>query len=741
LERRILNPPFDDSPYGTPEIPAAPARGAVHDLLDPLAGIRNHAGWAAVGSGWVARDGKKPKSVPGGDTRAGYVAATAGTYEEATATARTLPVDNAGLGVVMGDRGDGYELAFWDQDNVRDPIRGLISPLTKAIDETNSYREISLSHTGVHDLLWLSPDDAQLVRTEIARRKRSGESSGESVDSITWKTQPIKGQRTRGAELFLANRYVALTGWRSSGSSEGPVTVSADVILRTFRALDEAFGRPDCFDAVAPGEPRPPQVPTAQIADTEPLQGLDLTTLEPELRQHADDAMRRYPILGRRVRGDFSGPVDQSGSGRKMALIGAAKRAGLEKDEAYELARLHPATAESAEKEGQRGLERAWGNAGEAEEVDEAEVFKHVVPLQDAVVDQTNRTQRRVARKMIRRSRQELANIPPTAWFYSGLIPAEGIVFIAGAPKSGKTFIVLLLIMCAAAGVDFAGVPSASGPVDVSIWAGEGVGGVNARMTAVETHHGLDVGDRFTVVTGPFVVEELIELYADKLLKILVIDTLARATAAAGLDENSAKDMGLFVAALDRIRDALGCLIIVIAHTGKDEARGVRGSSALLGAADAVFVVSQKAPGLSSFVNIAMKEAELAEALMFEVKKVGDSAAAVVSEHLTPALQGGQPKVPQGEVEIVLMEVLETLTPDPTKIPMPGSPHLHAVLAGLASHAVRIENARELFVTRRQASRAMAVQAFGRGMERLAKKGLVYVTGDWVQLVNKGHGA
>ena len=60
-----------------------------------------------------------------------------------------------------------------------------------------------------------------------------------------------------------------------------------------------------------------------------------------------------------------------------------------------------------------------------------------------------------------------------------------------------------------------------------------------------------------------------------------------------GSDENSAKDMGQFVAAVDRIRVETGCCVLMVHHTGKDAGRGPRGSSALEGAADTVLMLTE----------------------------------------------------------------------------------------------------------------------------------------------------
>jgi hypothetical protein len=65
---------------------------------------------------------------------------------------------------------------------------------------------------------------------------------------------------------------------------------------------------------------------------------------------------------------------------------------------------------------------------------------------------------------------------------------------------------------------------------------------------------------------------------------VVVIDTVSRALS--GGDENAPDDMGAFVNALDRLRDALGATVIAVHHVGKDASRGGRGHSLLHCAVD-----------------------------------------------------------------------------------------------------------------------------------------------------------
>ena len=81
-------------------------------------------------------------------------------------------------------------------------------------------------------------------------------------------------------------------------------------------------------------------------------------------------------------------------------------------------------------------------------------------------------------------------------------------------------------------------------------------------------------------------VTEFIEALREFQPNIVVLDTLATATA--GQDENSSQ-MSAFLTAngpVGRIRAAFHALVIVIAHQGKDREKKVRGHSGILGNAD-----------------------------------------------------------------------------------------------------------------------------------------------------------
>lgn len=232
-----------------------------------------------------------------------------------------------------------------------------------------------------------------------------------------------------------------------------------------------------------------------------------------------------------------------------------------------------------------------------------------------------------------------LGELPDQAWLIDRLVPLGGVTFLYGKSGSGKTFVAIDL----AAWVSEAywAPPWAFGYFDSkptwqgralsaadSVWyfSGEGVAGLKTRFGAWyqhNGHHGLarvnvlpDVPD----LTDPAMVEELTTTMIKHDVKVVVIDTLARATV--GLEENSAKDMGVAMAALKRIADATGAAVIVVHHTGKSG--GYRGSSAIEAAADAMILVEKVTPLTLDLKATKVKEAE-PDSFTIDLMAVGDT--------------------------------------------------------------------------------------------------------------------
>jgi hypothetical protein len=127
---------------------------------------------------------------------------------------------------------------------------------------------------------------------------------------------------------------------------------------------------------------------------------------------------------------------------------------------------------------------------------------------------------------------------------------------------------------------------------------GEGFGGVGARIKACKQHHQTEDGAPIYVIRHQLNLRSSVEDFNALMLavetlvmdtgmdfKLIVVDTLARAFG--GGDENSASDMMQFVVTCGHIQKIVqGAALMILHHSGKDSAKGMRGSSALLGAVD-----------------------------------------------------------------------------------------------------------------------------------------------------------
>lgn len=213
---------------------------------------------------------------------------------------------------------------------------------------------------------------------------------------------------------------------------------------------------------------------------------------------------------------------------------------------------------------------------------------------------------------------------PARSYLLRGLIAPAEMSLWWGAPKCGKSFLLLRLAYGLALGAGIWG--RGAKPCRVLYVAAEGEGGFAARLLTLRDVMG-DAGGAFRYIAqrttvGPpaddlaDVIEAALDLGAD----VIVLDTLAR-TFGEG-DENTARDMGGFVASLDRVREETGAHVAVV-HHGTKEGGSSRGSGALLGAADLIVKVSRGAAGEPNIASVeAAKDDADGAALAFRLRVV-----------------------------------------------------------------------------------------------------------------------
>lgn len=183
-------------------------------------------------------------------------------------------------------------------------------------------------------------------------------------------------------------------------------------------------------------------------------------------------------------------------------------------------------------------------------------------------------------------------------WLIDKVIPKKGFVALYGPPGSFKSFIALDLAASIARSTQWFGqdaTPSDNGAV-IYI-AGEGHGGIGARIKACRIHHQMQPGTPIYFLRHQinlrsseedfssliFSIRDLVQELAIK-VDLIVIDTLARAFG--GGNENSSEDMGAFITSCGHLQGEFSAALMVIHHSGKDQAKGLRGHSSLLGAVD-----------------------------------------------------------------------------------------------------------------------------------------------------------
>lgn len=179
-----------------------------------------------------------------------------------------------------------------------------------------------------------------------------------------------------------------------------------------------------------------------------------------------------------------------------------------------------------------------------------------------------------------------------------GLLFRGTIAAVYGESHSGKTLAAMALSDCVSRGVAFGDLRVRKGPV--VYLNSESVGDFNKRYKAQCEAAGIAEIENFRAMHGAFDVRDPME--RAKLLGVLpmlfgdnhrppvfVFDTLAQHLSGVpgeAIDENSAKDMGRFIYGLRSLAEKTDGVVLLVAHSGKDGDKGIRGSSALRAALD-----------------------------------------------------------------------------------------------------------------------------------------------------------
>jgi hypothetical protein len=179
-----------------------------------------------------------------------------------------------------------------------------------------------------------------------------------------------------------------------------------------------------------------------------------------------------------------------------------------------------------------------------------------------------------------------------------GLLDQGAMSVVYGQSNVGKTFLTVDIGYHIATGLSYAGMKTTRG--HVIYLSAEGGRSITKRLSALCMKYGTTADVDFHLLRSSIDLRrpdaDLVPLiYAIKSLgvpvSLIVVDTLSRALA--GGDENSSVDMGQIVTNFDKLREHTNAHLMVVHHSGKNQAAGARGHSLLRAATDTEIEVSE----------------------------------------------------------------------------------------------------------------------------------------------------
>ncbi|WP_034695466.1 AAA family ATPase [Acidovorax sp. NO-1] len=275
----------------------------------------------------------------------------------------------------------------------------------------------------------------------------------------------------------------------------------------------------------------------------------------------------------------------------------------------------------------------------------------------------------------------ELRDLPPLAWRVRGVLPAVGLAALYGPSASGKSFLAFDMAAAIAEGQRWFDCRVEAAPVVYA--ALEGEAGFKLRAQAWEVSRGRALPDGLRMMLQPFKLtdgQDVLDLAAVVPAgAVVVLDTLNRAAPTA--DENSSRDMGEILEAAKTLQAMTRGLVLLVHHTGKNAAAGLRGHSSLFAAMDAAIEVSRDGDRREWKVAKS-KDGQDGTAHPFKlqvetlgVEETGEAITSCVVLRDTAAQDVRAVKLPQGGNQRVVLDALRPLFKDGTT-GKPGAPPL-----------------------------------------------------------------
>ncbi|MDQ2826658.1 MAG: helicase RepA family protein [Actinomycetota bacterium] len=225
-------------------------------------------------------------------------------------------------------------------------------------------------------------------------------------------------------------------------------------------------------------------------------------------------------------------------------------------------------------------------------------------------------------------TRSQLADLPSPEPLIEGTINRRTVSFVAGAPGSAKSFLLLSWAAHIATGLPWIG--RAVSPGRVLYVVAEGAYGVHDRLTAWEERHDVTIPDdrldlypEAVQIVDPAARADLCAHVAANDYDLVVLDTLSRC--AVGLSENDQGDMSRFIDACEDVKRSTSRGTVLVAHHSSKGGSDLRGSSVIEGAADTVYTMRREPYGSFTLNRVKHKDGRLNDTHGFLLSGSADS--------------------------------------------------------------------------------------------------------------------
>lgn len=217
-----------------------------------------------------------------------------------------------------------------------------------------------------------------------------------------------------------------------------------------------------------------------------------------------------------------------------------------------------------------------------------------------------------------------LSSIPRNEPLVDEFLYLNTTVRVNGASGAMKSFVMLDLAAHVATGLPWRGRKVKQGTVIYLV--AEGAGGFEKRVRAWEQHYGIPIKNLLilprAVQVNNMEWDALTEVCKRRSAALVICDTQARITV--GVEENSAKEMGVIVHRVEEMRMATEACVALVHHQGVQGERG-RGSTSVKGAMQTELRVVRDGKGLANtritVISDKQKDDEEAEDVVFALEQ------------------------------------------------------------------------------------------------------------------------